>query len=123
MANLKSNIQFLVLSCPGIIGNEVEVMHSEFIAVLCFHIIATGYIDNIFLNILPYHKPGATTQTKSLSLSDSVEPISAMSTQFLSGFQFYNRSLFLSKETTDKIIIIYLSQETNALAIFSPCTR
>mgnify|MGYP006947080334 CR=1 FL=1 len=88
MTDFKGYVQFLILPCPGAVRNKMEVVDSELIAILRFHAITVGYINNIFLNIFLYYKPGTTTQPKSLALSDGMEPIAAMCTYFLSCFKF-----------------------------------
>lgn len=123
MADFKGYVQFLIQFCPRVVRNKMKVVDSELITILRFHAITVGYINNIFLNIFLYHKPGAATQPKSLPLSDGMEPIAAMRTQFLSGFKFNYRPFLFSKKTADKIIIIYLSEKTNTLTIFSAGTR
>ena len=47
-----------------------------------------------------------------------MKPIPSVSTNLFTCFQFYNSSLLLSEKATHKIIVIYLSQKANTLAIF-----
>ena len=96
VTNLESDVYLLLLPFPGIISNEMEIMHPEFIAVLCFHTVTAGHINCIFFNILLDYEPGTTTQSKPFALADCVKPIAAMCTQFLSGFQFNNRPFLFS---------------------------
>ena len=77
------------------------------------------HIDNVIFHILVYHKPRTTAQSQSFTLANGMKPVSAVLSDNLSGFQFYDRPRTFSQETADKIIVIYLSQETDALAVFS----
>ena len=63
-----------------------------------------------------------TAQSQSFTLANGMKPVSAVLSDNLSGFQFYDRSRTFYQETADKIIVIYLSQETDALAVFSSGT-
>ena len=71
-------------------------MHPEFMTVLRLYTISMGYVDSIFLNILLDYKPGTSTQSEPFPLTNCVEPIAAMCTHFLSGFQFNNRPFLFS---------------------------
>jgi len=51
-----------------------------------------------------------------------VEPVAAVGTDLLSGFQFDNRSFFFAEETTHEVVVIDFAQETDALTVFSLST-
>ncbi|MPN10496.1 hypothetical protein SDC9_157791 [bioreactor metagenome] len=123
MAYLKSDLLFIVEFPPGILGDKVESLQVDQIAILMFCIVSPGDINDVAVYILFDHKPGAAAQTKPFALPDGVEPESLMSPQYIACLQLHNQPLLLSQVAFDKIIVIYLTQEADTLAVFALCGR
>ena len=104
---------------PRIFCDEMEIYQAEFVSVLLLGIIAPRYVQDVSLRIFFYDKPWTSTQSQSFPLSDGVEPESFVGTQLSAGFQFDNLSFFLSQKTSDEIVVIDFTEETDALAVLA----
>ena len=100
----------------------MKILHTELMSVLQFRIISVRHINYILVRIFTNHKPRSATQAQAFTLTDSMKPITAMRTQYLSRFQLNNPAFLFSEETTDKVIIINPSQETDSLTVSSSGT-
>ena len=123
MTNLEGYIYFIRAFLPRVSGDKMKIGKRKLRTILCFCVIAMRHINNILFNVLLYHKPRAATQSQSFTLTDSVKPISPVSSDPFPCLPLDHRSFFLSKKTADKIIVVYLTQEANALAVFSTRIR
>ena len=103
------------LLTPQVVAEVVEVEQVDTVAILCVGVVALGNIEDIFLNILLHHKPRAATEKETFALSDGVEPISAVGTQYFASLQLHNLALALTKVAAQEVVVVYLTQETDAL--------
>src|SRR5699024_7393504 len=117
MAYLESHLHLFLRSLPGIIRNEMKIVHTEFIAVLQCRITSAGHVNHILLHILADNKPRSSTQPQSFTLADGMKPIAPMLAQLSTRFQLHNIPFPFAKETAHKIIIINLSQKADALTV------
>ena len=81
----------------------MKILYTEGMSELLFCIISMRHIDNVIFHILVYHKPRTTAQSQSFTLANGMKPVSAVLSDNLSGFQFYDRSRTFSQETADTI--------------------
>ena len=83
MADLEGNLLRVVELAPRILGDEIEAVHIDGLAILRLRIVAIGDVDDVTTNVLLNHKPRATTQAQPLTLSDGMEPIAVVLTSTL----------------------------------------
>ena len=104
---------------PRIARNEVHFVEVQHLAILLGCAVAVAHIHHIILHILLHHIPWSATQPKALALTDGVEPESVVLAKFFACFDFNNRALLHAKVATDKVVVVNLSEETDALAVLA----
>ena len=65
VTDLEGNLFRVVELAPRILGDEIEAVHIDGLAILCLGIIAVRDVDIVTANVLLNHKPRATTQAQS----------------------------------------------------------
>ena len=63
VTDLESDLFLVLKFSPWIFGDEVEAVHVDSLAILCFRIITVGNIDNVPLDIFFDDEPGSAAQT------------------------------------------------------------
>ena len=79
-----------------------------------------GDIEDIVGDVFFDDEPGATGETHTLALTDGVEPEAFMLTDTTTGFEFDDITGILPEIATDIIVVVDLTQETDALGVLTP---
>ena len=114
---------FVALQDGQRLCDEVEVCQTEVVSILQLRVPAIRHKDDVLLDILLHNEPRTTTQAQAFPLTDGVEPKAFVLSDNLTRFDVYNLSLLFAHKTTQKIVIVYLSKEANALTILASGTR
>lgn len=94
-------------------------MERKILLVGRLRIITMTHIQDIVLYILLNHKPGTAAKAQALALADGMKPQPLVLAYALARFHLYDIARFLAQITADIIIIIYLSQEADSLAVLA----
>ena len=105
---------------PGIFGDEVKVGNVEVCPVLFLRIVAPGYVDGVGVDVFFDDEPGASAQVEPLPLPDGVEPETSVASEDFSGFEFYDVAGPFAEVAADEVVVVYLAEEADALAVFAP---
>ena len=62
VTDLESDLFLVLKFSPWVFGDEVEAVHVDNLAVLCFRIITVGNIDNVPLDVLFDNEPRSSAQ-------------------------------------------------------------
>ena len=62
MTDLESDLFLVFKFSPWVLGDKVEAVHVDNLAVLCFRIITVGNIDNVPLDVLFDNEPRSSAQ-------------------------------------------------------------
>ena len=119
VTDLEGNLFHVVELAPRILSDKIKAVHIDGLAILRLRIVAIGDVDDVTTNVLLDHKPRATTQAQSLTLSDGMKPIAVVLTQHLAGLQFHDLTRTLTQVTLYKLIVIDLAQKTDTLAVLA----
>ena len=98
---------------------EVEAVNDKVALVSRLRIIAMTDVENIILSVFLHDEPRAAPESETFALSDGMEPVSFMLTNFLSGLQFDDIPRLLSDIAPDILIVVDVSQEADALRVFT----
>ena len=94
MTNLKGNIVKRYLT-----GQEMKTSQTKLLPISSSRIIAMTYIKDVVGRIFAHDKPRTSTQSKSLTLPDSVKPMPFMVSHHTSCLQFYHITMASTKVT------------------------
>ena len=61
----------------------VEVEQVDAVAILCVGVVALRNVEDVLVDVLLHHEPGASAEKQTFALPDGMEPIAAMLTQYL----------------------------------------
>ena len=103
--------------------NEVEVCQTEVVSVLQLRVPTVCYENDVLLYILLHNEPRTATQAQAFPLANGVEPKAFVLSDNLTRFDVYNLSLLFAHKTTQEIVIVYLSEEADALTVLASGTR
>ena len=98
-------------------GDEVQVGQAEVMTVLQPGVPAVRHEHDVLPYVLLDDEPGAAPESQPLPLADGVEPVSAMRADDLSRLDVDDASLLLSHKSAQEIVVVYLAQEADALAV------
>lgn len=114
MTNLESYLLHRNLACE-----EMEIVKRKILLVCRLRIITMTHIQDIVLYILLNHEPGTTAKAQALALADGMKPQPLVLAYTLARFHLDDIARFFAQITADIIIIIYLSQEADSLAVLA----
>ena len=100
-------------------GEEMEVVDGKILLIGCLRVVAMGDIENVALYILLDNKPWTATKTKSLALTDGVEPQTLVGTYAATSLQLDDISGIVAEITLDVIVVINFAEEAYALRILA----
>ena len=123
MAVLESYIHLIAVIRPRITCDPVHFVEMEEFAILLLGVVALRDIDHVVMDILFHHIPRSTAQTETLALTDGVEPESAVFAEFASGLKLEDRAGTFAEVAADEVIVVYLAEETDPLAVAAECIR
>ena len=123
MTNLEGDLLLILKGSPRIFRDKIESLHVDDLAILRLRIITVRDIDDIASDVFLNHKPRATTQTQSLALSDRMKPITIVLPHALACLQLHDLAGALASIALDKLIVVDLAQEADALTVFPFGTR
>ena len=106
VADLESDLFLILKLTPRIFGDEVEAVHVDDLAVLCFRVVAVGDVDDVPSDVFFDDEPRSSAQSQSLALPDGVEPIAVVFAQHLAGFQFDDLSGPFTQVAFDEIVVV-----------------
>ena len=92
----------------------MDVMHREVTFVGCGRVVTVGDIEDVVRNILFNDEPGATGKAHTLALTDGMEPETTVFTDATTRLKFNDLTRVFTKVTTDIIIVVDLTQKTDA---------
>ena len=119
MAVLEHNVDWLGLPIPRIAANKVHLIDVDGLAVLLVGIVAVAHIDCVVGNVFLHHIPRAAAQAETFALADGVKPVALVLANLLACFKFDDVALLLAKMTTNKVVVVYLAKEADALAVLA----
>ena len=102
----------------SILGDEVESIHLDSLAVLGIRVVPSAHEDDIAFDIFLDHEPRTAAQPQAFALTDRVEPVALMATYDLARFQFDYPSFFSSQIPLDEAVVVYLAEEAYPLTVF-----
>ena len=120
VAYLESDFFRVVERSPWILGDEIETVHVDGLAILRLGIVAVGDVDDVTPDVFLDDEPRAAAQSQSFPLADGVEPIAVVLAQHFAGLQLHDLARPASEVTLDEIVVVDFSQETDALAVLAP---
>ena len=98
---------------------EVEVVYGEIFFVCSLRVVAVTYVENVVLYVLLDYKPRSATESQALALAYSVKPQSAMFAYAFARFHLDNVAWTLAQVSAYVFIIVYLTEEADALRVFA----
>ena len=87
--------------------------------VLSFRVVALRDVNNVVFGVFFYHKPRSAAQSEAFTLPDGVEPESLVPAKFSASLEFDDVAFPLADVFADIIVVVYLSQEADALGIMT----
>ena len=119
VADLEGDLLLAGELAPGIVGDEIEAVHVDHLAVLRRRVVAVGHIDDVAANVLLDHEPGASAQSQAFALADGVKPVAVVLAHHLARLQLDDLARAPAQVTLDKLVVVDLAQEADALAILA----
>ena len=119
MANLETHTCRCSKLSPRVERKEVEIVYGEVLLVCGARLVALAHIQRVVSNILLYHVPRTATEAESVTLSDGVEPQTAVLANELARFQFEHFARLLAEELANIVVVVYLTEETDALRVLA----
>ena len=119
VAVLERDAHRVVDTLPWIATDEMHLVEVQHTSILSLGAIAPRHINHVVGHILAHHIPWSATESEPLALTNGVEPIAAMLTQFASGGDVDDGTRALAQMAADEVVIVDLSQKTNALTVLA----
>jgi hypothetical protein len=119
MAVFKSYPFRHALPGPWIARNKMHFAKVQRPPILLFGAIPLTYIHHVVVNIFLYHIPRASAKAQSFALTYGMKPESIVLANLTACFQLYNGTFSCTKMALYKIVVIYLSQKTDALRVLT----
>ena len=114
MTNLKRNISTLYWYCE-----PVEVVDGEVGFVGGGGVVAMGDVEDVVGDIFFDDEPGAAGEAHAFALANGVEPEAFVFTNATTCLEFDDVTRVFTEVTTDVVIVVDFSQETDALGVFA----
>ena len=109
----------LQIAFIGFPGDPVDGLYIKSISSALLLLLFVGDVDDIIIGIFFDYEPGSSPQAEAVALADCMEPESFVGTHFQSGLQLYDVAGLFAQVKFDKVAVVDLSKETNALAVFA----
>ena len=97
----------------------MEVLDRKLHAMCLDGFVAFHHIEDILFHVFLHHIPGAATEAKSLALADSVEPMTFVLTEHLTGFDINDIAFLLAQIATHIVVVVQFTKETDALRVLA----
>ena len=114
MTNLKRNISTLYWYCE-----PVEVVDGEVRFVGGGGVVAMGDVEDVVGDIFFDDEPGTSGEAHAFALTNGVEPEAFVLANATTRLEFDDVTWVFSKVTTDVVVVVDFSQETDALGVFA----
>jgi len=119
MSDFEGYFRFFRFVLPWIFSNKMKIAHRKYITILRLHIVTAGNVNDIGSNVFFYHIPGPARKSQTFALSNGMKPVTFVFSQNFPCFPFYNWAFFFSQISTNEIIVVNFSQETDSLTVLS----
>ena len=117
VAVLEHDVHGALDALPRVARDEVHLVKVERTPVLLVGAVAVADVDDIFIDVFAHDIPWSTAQAQAFALPDGVEPVAAVLAQLAARLQFDDGTGLLAQVAADKVVIINLAQEADALAV------
>lgn len=100
-------------------SEKMEVVDCEVLFVGCLRVIAVADIENVVGYVFLDDEPWTATEPQSLALPDGVEPQSAVLADAFTRLPFDDVAGLLTEIATNILVVVYISQEADALRVLA----
>ena len=108
---------------PRVVADEVAGLHTDVLTVLVGGVIALTDQDDIATDVLLHDEPWAATQPEALALTDGVEPVALVLTEYLPRLTLDDEPFLLAEGTLDELVVVSPSRGSRYPDYPAVCTQ